>query len=157
MAETMAGMRAGENVLAIQGLNVNLESSDFSLIPVLEGTIAAEPRAGANEMVENFRRSAAASDPRLSYLEGRELAQEGRHREAAERFMDAIRTDWTQVEPYRRRQVDVLLRQDESPELAAPPFTGLSPARYALEVSGGFIEDHGPASGWTLVRGGANE
>ena len=30
----------------------------------------------------------------------------------------------------------VLLRQDESPELAAPRFTGLSPVSYALEVAG---------------------
>ncbi len=92
----------GENVLAIQGLNANLESSDFSLIPVLEGTIEGGPRAERNDMIENFRRSAAASDPRLSYLEGRELALKGRHRDAAEKFMGAIRADATLIEPYRR-------------------------------------------------------
>jgi hypothetical protein len=35
-----------------------------------------------------------------------------------------------------RVAVAVLLRQDESPELAAPRFTGLSPVSYALEVAG---------------------
>lgn len=36
-------LRAGDNILAVQGLNNSATSSDFSLIPVLEGLIAREP------------------------------------------------------------------------------------------------------------------
>ena len=36
-----------------------------------------------------------------------------------------------------------------------PYVTSKGPARYALEVRGGFLEENGPATGWKLLRGGA--
>lgn len=37
-------LRPGENVLALQGLNITLDSSDFTLIPVLKAADRSAPR-----------------------------------------------------------------------------------------------------------------
>jgi WD40 repeat protein/serine/threonine protein kinase len=106
---------AGRNVLAIQGLNHALTSTDFTLIPVL----AAEQRKDASALrarFESLRGGAAGEDAaaRLAYLEARILDVEGKREEAARMLEKVIDLDRTRPEPYLRLAEASLATKDIS-------------------------------------------
>jgi WD40 repeat protein/serine/threonine protein kinase len=93
----------GPNILAVQGLNHNLTSTDFSLIPVL--TAERRKDAGAvNARFEAFRRAAAGADAaaRLAYIEARILEGEGKRDEAARAMERVAVMGSTKPEPHLR-------------------------------------------------------
>jgi hypothetical protein len=94
-------LRPGRNVLAIQGLNVSLASSDFSLIPVLNGVLPAEPGRG-RALLDRFRAAAGErAVNRIAYLEARLAQLEGGSIEAIDGFA-ALVDDAQQPEPLLR-------------------------------------------------------
>jgi tetratricopeptide (TPR) repeat protein len=83
-------LRAGENLLAIQGLNNSKSSSDLSLVPVLEAERPPDPARDA-KLVADFRAAARGDDApaRLAYLEGRLRQRAGKPDEAAGKLAEA--------------------------------------------------------------------
>jgi hypothetical protein len=85
------GLREGRNVVALQGLNASLGSSDLSLIPV----VTRRPESDAardRKLVEDFRTAGGTRRPAvLAYLEGRALERAGKPAEAEDRFREAER------------------------------------------------------------------
>jgi hypothetical protein len=95
-------LREGINLLALQGLNAGLNSSDFSLIPVLE---RKRPAAASSDqdLLEGFRTASDADRPLvLAYIEGRLLQRAGEPVRAAEKFLEVIEGDRTSPEPVLR-------------------------------------------------------
>ena len=90
---------AGKNMLAIQGLNHTLTSSDFTLIPVLAREVPPEAEKD-RKLLEAFR--AAGGGRLLPYLEGRVLQRAGKPGEAAARFTEALALDEAAHEPALR-------------------------------------------------------
>lgn len=81
-----SALRERGNVLAIQGLNESLESSDFTLLPILRVDLRSDLRSG-RELQERFllsssARSDAGSQGRRDYLEARLLQREEKHEDA---------------------------------------------------------------------------
>lgn len=79
-----------ENCLAILGLNHQLGSSDFSLIPILEAELPHDPEKD-RRVLEAFRRVADPERDRaiLAYTEGRVAQRTGEFRRAAESLAEA--------------------------------------------------------------------
>ncbi len=98
-------LRSGKNCLAIQGLNATKESSDFSLIPILEVKRPVDP-AKDRKLLEDFRKFSEerGEDARnlLADLEGRILQRAGDHEAAVKRFEEAISRDASRPEPFLR-------------------------------------------------------
>jgi tetratricopeptide (TPR) repeat protein len=81
---------AGENVLALQGLNRSYQSSDFSLIPEVQGIFAPDLEYDRRRFAAFRGAAGGVSAPaRLAYLEGRLLQRVGREREALDLFRKA--------------------------------------------------------------------
>jgi serine/threonine protein kinase/Flp pilus assembly protein TadD len=97
----------GKNVLALQGLNSSLKSSDFSLIPVMARERPPDPERD-QRLLERFRAfvrkgsSEEAARRRLEYLEGRALQRSDKHDEAAETFRRLAEKDPRRPEPLLR-------------------------------------------------------
>ncbi|MBI4587190.1 MAG: protein kinase [Planctomycetes bacterium] len=100
-------LRAGKNVLAIQGLNAQKDSSDLSLIPVLEGKHAPAPEKD-KILLEDFQRAMAEggghrenlqASPRLAYLEGLLLRRQKRYPEAEKKLREVLALDPSRPEP----------------------------------------------------------
>jgi hypothetical protein len=107
-------LRAGENILALQGLNRSLESSDFSLIPVLVGELPVDP-ARDREVLESFQEQPGDTPEaaaRVAYLEARALQRAGRHADAAENFAAVIAQDASRPLPFLRRAQALLAAGD---------------------------------------------
>lgn len=97
-----ASESSGVDVIAIQGLNASLGSTDFSLLPTLEGELKPD-HTRAESLLKGFRGVAGESGKagRLAYLQGRLLQREVKHRQAIEQFMTLHRTSPAAVEPAR--------------------------------------------------------
>jgi tetratricopeptide (TPR) repeat protein len=98
--EPRSSLVAGRNVLAVHGLNAGLDSSDFSLIPVLKVELLHDAARG-EKLLGDFCRVAEkpGSEARLAYLEGRLLWQGQEREEAVERFALAAAGDTGRPEP----------------------------------------------------------
>lgn len=96
-------LRPGENVLAIQGLNRSVESSDFILRPVLSGIMRLKPERG-RKLLEDFRRIPSGEDGgrKLRYLAGRLLELEAKPEEASECFERLAAIESERPEPILR-------------------------------------------------------
>jgi len=112
--------RPGKNVLAIQGINRQLTSSDFSLLPAL--TAFVRPQAALSlgrERFDAFRAAASGADiaARLEYIDARLLELEDKSGEAIARYERLLdRKDSTSPEPCLRAAE--LLRRSSKPERA---------------------------------------
>jgi serine/threonine protein kinase/Tfp pilus assembly protein PilF len=109
-------LRPGTNVLAVQGLNVQKDSSDFSLIPALRGETAPDAERDA-KLLEDFRASLSAAigeaapalspapspERRLRYLEARILQRRRLHAEAARVLDGLVAEDDAHLEPFLAR------------------------------------------------------
>ncbi len=108
------------NILAIQGLNRRLASSDFSLSPTLTAfPLPEQTLLLARRRFDAFRARADGADAaaRLEYFEGRLLEQEGKSAEAFERYEKVLsRKESSWPEPYLRAAA--LLRASAKPERA---------------------------------------
>src|SRR5262249_55639237 len=94
--------RAGENCLAIQGLNCSLGSSDLTLIPVLEGEVSSGAER-ARKVLESLQAAAGADDAhRLRYREAAALKRAGDYRQAAAKLRSPVAIDATRPEPLLR-------------------------------------------------------
>jgi hypothetical protein len=94
--------RAGENCLAIQGLNCSLGSSDLSLVPVLEGEVSSGAERD-RRLLESFRAAAGVEhDDVLSYLEAAVLQRAGEHLQAAAKLRLIVNADASRPEPLLR-------------------------------------------------------
>lgn len=96
-------LHPGKNLLAVQGLNGAVQSTDLSLIPVLETT--APPDVGpARRLLESLLNSLPGDDtgPRRAYLQGEVLELEGNPARAAEMFSQAALLEPDQPEPLLR-------------------------------------------------------
>ncbi|MBN1444459.1 MAG: protein kinase [Planctomycetes bacterium] len=83
-------IRPGRNVLALQGLNQSISSSDLSLIPVLETLRPPDPERDAR-ILTAFRESDDGSHPVCAaYFEGRIRQRAGQMEAAAECFRKAL-------------------------------------------------------------------
>jgi serine/threonine protein kinase/WD40 repeat protein len=94
-------LRRGENVLAIQGLNVSADSSDFELHPVFWSGKEPGDVPGA-ALLEAYRAARPAGDAlrRVErYLEAKVLEIAGRPAEAAARFRALAAEDASRPEP----------------------------------------------------------
>jgi tetratricopeptide (TPR) repeat protein len=120
----------GENLLALQGLNHTLDSSDLTLLPVLRGRLPRDPERG-RKLLEAFRAVATSeSGPGLiAYLEARLLQLEGKHQEAAAGFEQLAARD---VSPDPRRP-EPLLRLAECLRAAGDPGAAEAKLRAGLE------------------------
>jgi len=87
-------------VLAVQGLNASLDSSDFSLIPVLKAELPPDAARG-DKLLGDFRRVAEGpgAEARLAYLEGRLSWRVQERERAVERFALAADRDPARPEP----------------------------------------------------------
>jgi tetratricopeptide (TPR) repeat protein len=107
-------LRAGRNVLALQGLNRSKVSScDFSLIPVLSASFPRTPERD-QRLLEEFRSGAgqgasgnaistepSASVPlRRHYLQGRILQRAGKQEEAVKHFEEILAVDRMRESPF---------------------------------------------------------
>jgi tetratricopeptide (TPR) repeat protein len=95
-------LRKGRNILALHGLNRDLESSDFSLAPAVKARSRPDPKRG-RPLLEKYL--AAVPEPTRSvaaYFEGRVLASEGKHAEAVKKFRLVRELDRTHREPLER-------------------------------------------------------
>lgn len=94
-------LKSGKNTLALQGLNVSLSSSDFSLIPSLQSF----RQANFEKDFARLSKSLAASEPLrgalILYLEGRLCHRSGKHEQAAEAFRRLIAKDRRNPIPHR--------------------------------------------------------
>jgi WD40 repeat protein/serine/threonine protein kinase len=105
--------RAGSNVLAIQGLNRGLSSSDFSLLPVLRGVPAAGADPEGRRFAEFLKAAGSAgAQERVAYLQGRLHQLAGSHREARAKFESIPRRDAQSPEPYLRLAESLLALGD---------------------------------------------
>ena len=100
-------LRAGENILALQGLNRKDSQegggSDFSLIPVLEEVIALDEERDRKLFAEFQPTAKGEGAPaRSAYFEGRILQRAGKHREAVAKFREVLSLDRDRTEPLLR-------------------------------------------------------
>jgi serine/threonine protein kinase/predicted Zn-dependent protease len=88
----LSRVASGENVLAIQGLNASLSSSDFSLIPVLFGERPRDP-SDPGRLREGVEAGASSEQAPglLAFLDGLLLLEAGKRSEAAEELERAAR------------------------------------------------------------------
>ena len=94
--------RKGRNVLALHGLNRDLESSDFSLAPAVKAVSRLGPKR-SRPLFEKYLTSVREPTKSLAaYFEGQVLVGEGKHREAAEKFRLARELDPARREPFDR-------------------------------------------------------
>ena len=97
----------GENVLALQGLNMGTESSDFTLIPAVFAERKPDEQRD-RERFEKFRRVAQrdAGDgaARVAYLEGKLHTRAGDHQKAAAKFREVLNLDLGRRWPRLRLQ-----------------------------------------------------
>ena len=94
--------RKGRNILALHGLNRDLESSDFSLAPAVKARSRPDPKRG-RPLLEKYL--ASVPEPTRSvaaYFEGRVLTSEGKHAEAVKKFRLARQLDRKHREPFER-------------------------------------------------------
>ncbi len=107
-------VQAGANVLAIQGLNRSLDSSDFSLIPVLIAAYGADQERDRERFQKSFEAFKKGGSPdgalRAAYLEGRLLQRAGKLVEAEEKFTAVLAADATRPEPALRKVELLVLR-----------------------------------------------
>jgi tetratricopeptide (TPR) repeat protein len=83
----------GENLIAIQGLNVSLTSSDFSLIPEARGILSPDVEVDRSRFDAFFAAAGsgnAGAPARLEYLEGRLHQRAGRLEEALGSYEKAL-------------------------------------------------------------------
>jgi tetratricopeptide (TPR) repeat protein len=114
-------LRAGKNVLAIQGLNAQKSSSDLSLVPSLAGEVAPDPDRDqkfrqAYRVVSRPGAGSSAFPGREAYSEGRVLERAGQFGAAELKFAEAARLDPARVEPVlaRGRSLRALGRLEEA-------------------------------------------
>jgi serine/threonine protein kinase/tetratricopeptide (TPR) repeat protein len=83
----MKDLLPGKNLLAVEGLNVEIGNHDFYLLPVLYGERVAVPERN-RKLLESFRAVAKGqtADSRIAYYEARLLEEAGSLAEAAEKF-----------------------------------------------------------------------
>ena len=95
-------LRHGENVLALQGFNLTKDSSDLSLIPILQ----AEPSSTTiPKRFQGLQRAAVGDEKaraRWIYLEGWLLERRREPALAAEKFRRVLTLDRSQPEPFLR-------------------------------------------------------
>lgn len=93
----------GDNVIALQGLNVGAGSSDFSLIPELLAMFPPSLERDRRRF-EAFRAAVRddAAPARLAYLDGRILERVGRLAEALKYYEAAVATAPREPQPYER-------------------------------------------------------
>ncbi|MCZ6793304.1 MAG: malectin domain-containing carbohydrate-binding protein, partial [Planctomycetota bacterium] len=93
----------GENVLALQGLNLGIASSDFTLIPAVYAKRKTDEQ-GDRDRFDKFRgiaqRDAGDGAARLAYLDGKLYARAGDHQKAAAKFREVLDLDRGRPEPY---------------------------------------------------------
>ncbi len=110
-------VQPGHNLIALVGLNVRVQSSDFSLIP----EVVAWPVRSAEEdraRLDSFRRALEAQENQslAAYLEGRVHADEGSPVEAVEAFRAAIAHNRSDPLPFVRLWENLV--QSETKEVA---------------------------------------
>ena len=96
-------LRPGRNTVALQGFNVSLTSSDFSLIPSL-GVVRKPDLERDLVRLKKTIQSEVASE-RLAkrlYLEARLLQESGERKRALEKFLAVLKRDPEHAEPYVR-------------------------------------------------------
>jgi tetratricopeptide (TPR) repeat protein len=87
-------LRAGENVVAVLGVNLRRDDTDFYLRPTLSGHVRPTlDRERCESLLDALERAGATSQ--RAYLEGRILQREGQRSDAAERFRQVLQTDPT--------------------------------------------------------------
>ncbi|MBI4606370.1 MAG: tetratricopeptide repeat protein [Planctomycetes bacterium] len=99
------GMRAGENLLAIHGINYSRRDADFFLSAALEAgpPDEAERAMNARGLLDGLREAAKPGDEEmLTYLEGRVLQLAGRHDEAAAKLQALVDAGPAAAEPVSR-------------------------------------------------------
>src|SRR5690606_22727301 len=86
-------LKRGVNVVAIHGLNHTVDSSDLSLIPILEAEPAFDPER-MEARLSGFRTSARGlgAPLRIAYLGARLHELAGRHTDALARFLEIARS-----------------------------------------------------------------
>jgi hypothetical protein len=111
-------LRPGKNLLAVQGLNRSLDSSDLVVGPVLRGAFVQEPPE-PEEVRERFDRAGSGESLALrrSYVEGRALQLRGDFGQAAARFEKLVAEDSAAPEP-ALRLAQCLEALDRSPDAA---------------------------------------
>ncbi len=129
----------GKNILAIQGLNVSIEDSDFSLIPILQAESIPD-RERERERVKNFitLKDNEGVENSLAYLEGRICQRAGQFEEAIKKFHQVLEKDKTYPEPF--------LRLAESFRGAGDPELAEVTAREGLQA--GFVDSRGLWDFW---------
>jgi tetratricopeptide (TPR) repeat protein len=117
-------LRPGENLLALQGLNESLGSTDFSLAPEVYLVPGNDPERD-RQVLESFRPVAKGSDApaRLAYLEGRIHQRAGRSAEALAAFERAA-VAGPEPEPLERiaEVLEALGRKNEMGERMSAAF-----------------------------------
>jgi tetratricopeptide (TPR) repeat protein len=124
-------LRPGTNVLAIQGLNVAKESSDFTLLPVLRWEAPPAPDYEQDRLRLQHVLAGARGEIgrcRVAYVEGRLLQRVGRHREAVTRLSEALAHDGRHREP--------LVRAAESQRALGEARLAMTHLARALQQSG---------------------
>ncbi len=115
-------LESGENVLAIQGLNRSLDSSDFLLVPQLVAELRRGEERDRFDAFHELLRSRGENDAlRARYLEARFLQRDGELERAAEIYRELVEHDRSQAEPHLRLW-ECLKAQDS--ELARRRFRG---------------------------------
>lgn len=119
----------GENVMALQGLNQSLTSSDFSLIPVLAGQVDPSPDRD-RRLLEAFRATVEDDEDEnvLAYLKGRILQRAGEYRQAADIYRELAKKDDRQPEPHLR--IAECLRDAGDPASSIAYLRGLLSMRF---------------------------
>jgi hypothetical protein len=124
----------GDNLLAVHGLNISPQSSDFTLLPLLRAEDRRD-RAADEEALAKLRcaaRDAAAA--RVAYFEARLLQRDGRHREAAAKLAELVCGAPLELAP-RLRLIESLRAEGDAAqaEIAARRALDSLPAGAGLE------------------------
>ncbi len=94
--------RAGKNVLALQGLNCNLTSSDLSILPVLRAVYAVDPAKDRQRFSVFMDRPPPNRAPHVAYLEGRIHERAGDLEAAVAAYRRSAEADRNHVAPWLR-------------------------------------------------------
>ena len=120
------------NVLAIQGLNFTLDSSDLALVVSLTGERVPD-RDEHQRLVDRFRAvaSGAGVQTRVAYLQGRLLQEEGRHADAVAHLTLAVANDDNAILPRAAltRSLRELRRTKEAAKIVGEILVATRPGR----------------------------
>jgi serine/threonine-protein kinase len=130
-------LRAGENLIAIQGLNDSLSSSDFSLIPEIYLVPEKDPSRD-QKLLNELRAVASGEDAgaRVAYLEARLAERAGKPMEALAAYERAAAATARDPEPLERviATLDALGRGGEvRPRLESAFGAGTTASRSLLD------------------------